>query len=373
MESARWDETWHRLREWTNGQASSERLAAQILISKNFKELDPSHPLGGTDGGRDAICTYNGDMWVMAVYFPRGKKKISDIKAKLRDDVRSASKHKPVGIAFVTNQELTLTQRQQLQNASPYDLKLKLFHLECITSILDSPQMAGVRKQFLGIESVDSVPTLEIQFYQPGSRQSLGTTIKLQSIAHSIPNDRIPNLETPRQTCYGGITLPLNIMDELNPSYMREKEQYIRSSELLQKVFFGIRNDSTRLAEGVTLEIEGLLAQGIEVAEELPPPPVRKSINKVPHIRPLLWNSRITPNVETYYNKFRITIQFGTIQPGHISIMEEPVFLGSRELTRLLMNARVVANNLPLPIESPLQIDFDVIPKPPLDIHFLRQ
>jgi len=30
----RWDETWHRLLEWTNGQAQSERLAAQILISE---------------------------------------------------------------------------------------------------------------------------------------------------------------------------------------------------------------------------------------------------------------------------------------------------------------------------------------------------
>lgn len=372
MESARWDETWHRLREWTNGQAPSERLAAQILIREGFKELDPSHPLGGTDGGRDAICTYNEDMWVMAVYFPRGKKKISEIKAKLRDDVMSASKHNPVGIAFVTNQELTLTQRQQLRKiASPYNLEV--FHLERITSILDSPQMAGVRKQFLGIESVDSIPILEVQFYQPGSRQSLGTTTKLQSIAHSIPNYRIPNLETPRQTYYGGITLPPDMMDELNPSYMREKEQYVRASALLQKVFLGIRNSSTRLAEGVTLEIEGLLDQGIEVAEELPPPPVRKRINKVPHIRPLWWNSRITPDVETYDDKFRITIRFGTIQPGHISIMEEPVFLGSRESTRLLMNARVVANNLPLPAESSLQIDFDVIPKPPLDIHFLGQ
>jgi hypothetical protein len=56
----RYDETWHRLREWTNGQAPSERLAAQILINQGFSDVDPSHPLGGKDGGKDAIAKKDG-------------------------------------------------------------------------------------------------------------------------------------------------------------------------------------------------------------------------------------------------------------------------------------------------------------------------
>jgi hypothetical protein len=369
VESARWDETWHRLREWTNGQPASERLAVQILINEGFKSLDPSHPLGGPDGGRDAICTYGEDKWVMAVYFPRGQKDISEIKEKLRNDVAGASKHNPVGIAFVTNQELTLSQRKELRNiTSP--CKLEAFHLERITSILDSPQMAGVRKQFLGIESVDSSPILEVQFYKAGSRKALGTAVKLQSIAYSPPQNIIPDLETPRQTLYGMKMPSLDITEQLNPSYLRDKERYIRYTALLQETFIGIRNSSTRLAEGVLLEIEGSLAKGVEVAEELPQEPVRKRINLTPYIRPLWWHSHITPNVEIYSNEFRITVEFGTIQPGHISIMEAPIFLGSKESNKLLMNAKVVANNLPSPSESSLQVNFDVIPKPPIDINF---
>lgn len=45
------DETWHRLRDWTYGSAPSERLAAQILHHEGFEAIDPSHPLGGKDGG----------------------------------------------------------------------------------------------------------------------------------------------------------------------------------------------------------------------------------------------------------------------------------------------------------------------------------
>src|ERR1700688_670437 len=50
------DETWHRLREWTAGSAVSERLAAQILLAERFTGVDPAHPLGAPDGGRDGLA-----------------------------------------------------------------------------------------------------------------------------------------------------------------------------------------------------------------------------------------------------------------------------------------------------------------------------
>lgn len=43
-------ETWHRLLEWDKGQTPAERLAAIILNSEGFRNIDPSHPLGGRDG-----------------------------------------------------------------------------------------------------------------------------------------------------------------------------------------------------------------------------------------------------------------------------------------------------------------------------------
>ena len=144
------DETWHRLREWTYGQTSSERLAAQVLLSEGFEALDPSHPLGGRDGGRDATCTRHGKKWVMAVYFPRGQQNIRNIHRKFESDFKEAIKHHPDGIAFVTNQELALHERSKLMTlASPH--LIELYHLERLTAILDQPAMSAVRKQFLDI------------------------------------------------------------------------------------------------------------------------------------------------------------------------------------------------------------------------------
>lgn len=149
----RWDETWHRLRDWTNEQAPSERLAAQLLIQQGFDSVDPSHPLGGPDGGKDALCSKQGKTWIMAVYFPRGQKNFTQIRKKFEGDLLGVSDNGARGIVFVTNQEVRLSEREDLRRlAAPIDLEL--FHLERITAILDKPDMAAVRHQFLGIENV---------------------------------------------------------------------------------------------------------------------------------------------------------------------------------------------------------------------------
>jgi hypothetical protein len=146
MNNKRWDETWHRLVNWTNGQGPSERLAAQILLSEGFRDLDPSHPLGGPDGRRDAIATRDGKTWIMAVYFPRGQQTLRNIRAKLQADYMGVGANGAYGLAFVCNQELTLAQRDEL--AANVSGPLELYHLERITTVLDQPRMGTVRRQY---------------------------------------------------------------------------------------------------------------------------------------------------------------------------------------------------------------------------------
>jgi hypothetical protein len=145
----RWDETWHRLLEWTVGQGPSERLAAQVLLNEGFEALDPSHPLGGKDGGKDAVCWKDSKRWVMGVYFPRGQQEFGDIQEKFRSDLEGAKANDAKGFAFVTNQELRLSERKGL--SAYWVERVELYHLERLTTILDSPTMSSVRKQFLGI------------------------------------------------------------------------------------------------------------------------------------------------------------------------------------------------------------------------------
>ena len=58
------------------GQAPSERMAALILDEEGFESIDPAHPLGGKDGGADAViqkdggghrrCTNLDRTWILA-------------------------------------------------------------------------------------------------------------------------------------------------------------------------------------------------------------------------------------------------------------------------------------------------------------------
>lgn len=173
---SRCDETWHRLREWTNGQAPSERLAAQILINEKFSDVDPSHPLGGKDGKKDALCARDGKRWVLAVYFPRGQQSFGAIKKKFLSDLEGVKENGADALAFVTNQELSLGERKELtQAAAPTGVEL--YHLERLTIILDAPGMAEIRQQFLNIDATDQgVDRLASRMERLESLQTGGNT-----------------------------------------------------------------------------------------------------------------------------------------------------------------------------------------------------
>ena len=153
--SKRWDETWHRLREWTSGQGPAERLAVQILLAAGFDDVDPSHPLGGKDGGKDVACMRDGVRHIGGFYFPRGEQPFADIESKFTSDLKAARERNDAeAFVFVTNQELRLAERKTLKDAWPD--RVSLYHLERVTSLLDQPALASIRAQFLNIDEEPS-------------------------------------------------------------------------------------------------------------------------------------------------------------------------------------------------------------------------
>lgn len=146
-------ETRFKLINWDKGQTESEGLASIILSCSGYENVDPIHPLGGPDGGKDIICFLNGRKWIGAVYFPTQEKSFSDIKSKFLRDLYGAEQNDAVGIAFVTNQKLSDLERVQLKGIAKEDMDIEadIFHLERLVSILNRPQMYGSRLKFLGI------------------------------------------------------------------------------------------------------------------------------------------------------------------------------------------------------------------------------
>ena len=144
-------ETWYRLLEWDKGQTPAERLAALILSSEGFRNVDPSHPLGGKDGLKDMVLSYQAKKWIGAVYFPRGQQDFAEIKKKFLHDLEGINQNGANGIAFVTNQELRLGERKELAEINT-GIDVQIYHLERIATILNTPTNYGIRMEFLDIE-----------------------------------------------------------------------------------------------------------------------------------------------------------------------------------------------------------------------------
>ena len=144
-------ETVARLSDWTRGQAAAERLAAQLLRIEGFTSIDPSHPLGGPDGLKDAVCVRDGVRWIGAAHFPREQQSFNAIADKFVQDLTGVNTNQAGGFVFVTNQELKLSERTKLKDLAG-EIEVELLHLERIASVLDSPQCYGIRLEFLDIE-----------------------------------------------------------------------------------------------------------------------------------------------------------------------------------------------------------------------------
>lgn len=255
----RCDETWHRLLAWTNGPAPSERLSAQVLLHEGFHGLDPSHPLGGKDGGKDAVCYKEGLKWIMACYFPRGEQSFTTIRTKFLDDFKGVAKNEAEAFAFVTNQDLRLGEREKLTEAAS-SKRVDIFHLERIATILDKPQMWQVRRQFLKIEP-DTNSSVLFKRTLTALNIMWATWVEFCHQAPSIlvfldivSYEEEKTLNQNTQFCAGLKTIRRDIVDWIKITNAVEKERPLLG-EPLWNFFFAVRRVIGRIV--TVLEMEG--------------------------------------------------------------------------------------------------------------------
>ena len=209
-------ETYNRLLNWDRGQAPSERLAAIILSKEGFRGIDPSHPLGGKDGLKDMVVSFGGERWIGAVYFPRGQQTFPEIKDKFIHDLSGVNANNAKGIAFVTNQEIRLSERKVLSEIDP-KIDVQIFHLERIASLLNTPSYYGVRMEFLDIEMSKEE---QLSFFADNEQRLARIETTLDQVAISL-------------TGYKAISEPnvLKSSNEMDNEYMDEYEIIPRSME----------------------------------------------------------------------------------------------------------------------------------------------
>lgn len=177
---------------WRGAPHDSERMCAQLLLLTEYREVDPSHPLGGPDGTKDAVCVGKGKRWVMAVHFTRDPVEFKDIETKFREDAKGIAKNGAQGIVFFTNNKLTLSEREMLASiVAGAGHEADIFHRERIRSLLDDPRGYGARYRFLGVFMSEAE---QVSFFEVYNQAVLG---KLDEILQSqrAHSERLASIE----------------------------------------------------------------------------------------------------------------------------------------------------------------------------------
>jgi mRNA-degrading endonuclease toxin of MazEF toxin-antitoxin module len=169
-------DTRYTLVEWTGTQEDEERLSGSILGSEGYESVDPMHPLGGRDGTKDLKCSKNGIKFIGGCYFPRGQQTFAKISKKFEQDLKGVKKNNVEGFIFITNQEISVSQRKKLEQLSPYPVDI--FHLERIIHVLNNPANFGIRLQYLDIEMTKEEMVAFIAWTQNKHTESLNAYMK---------------------------------------------------------------------------------------------------------------------------------------------------------------------------------------------------
>lgn len=140
------------LTNWEKGSGDAERLCADLLRIDAFEDVDPQHPLGGPDGGKDILCCKDGNTFVAAVHFPLGSIKFAAATSKFISDLIASLKHSRNGFIFLTNQDLTVGERTILEKiAAGKGKRCLIYHRERLRVMLDSPAGYGLRLRHLQV------------------------------------------------------------------------------------------------------------------------------------------------------------------------------------------------------------------------------
>jgi len=220
--------------------------------------------------------------------------------------------------------------------------------------------------------AIVTAPVMSLQFADHETRQELGNSIKLSSIAYVKLVTPLPDTQVMQWRDIGKSDLRIGTSEPLvRPDYWRENEEYIRLTSLLRPVAFVIHNQSSTLVQGVRVEIVGSSSGGITVTDKLPDEPVYRLTDV---IRPDIYAARLSlqrePQTEVvdHGSQWTITVHFGNVQPKSSVWADEPFYIGSTTEKSLELEAVIYADNLPDPGKVKLTIEFEIENRCPLTI-----
>lgn len=278
---------------------------------------------------------------------------------------------KRIGVIAIPKQERPVYVKKKFGKV---DKEVVYYRLGSSTAIATPDDIAR-----MGRDSVErlATPTMSLQFANHEIRKELGKSIRLSSTAYIKPTVPLPDLAPRKERSFGpfGVEIPEPVPLLANRSYWRDKEEYIRLTNLLKPVAFVIQNQSSVLAQNVRVQIIGMSNGSITVASELPDEPDYKNLAALSRNNLLTRLSQQKPQTEVAHHgdQWTITVNFGNVQPKSCIWANEPFYIGSGQKELLELKATIYADNLTTPQNIQLKVEFVIENRLPLTIEKLKE
>jgi len=209
--------------------------------------------------------------------------------------------------------------------------------------------------------AIVTAPVMSLQFADHENRQERGNSMNLSSIAYVEPVTPLPDTQVMQLRDIGKSGWRIRTPEPLiRPDYWREKEEYIRLTNLLRPLAFVIHNQSSTLVQGVRVEIIGSSCGGITVRDQLPDKPVYRLIDVIPPKIDARRSLQRQTEVVYHSSQWTLTVHFGNVQPKSSVWADEPFYIGSSAEKSLELEAVIYADNLPDPRKVKLTIEFEI-------------
>jgi fido (protein-threonine AMPylation protein) len=227
------------LKDWRFGSPQAERLCATLLHSEGFNRIEPQCPLGGPDGLKDVLFILNGWRYVAAVYFPTTEKQFKDVRTKFESDLKGVAQNSADGIAFLTNQRLTPSEKEELEAlAEASSAKPLIYHIEGIRTILDSPRGYGMRLEFLRIPMKPEEQVSFISQFSSDLSSALGRqaslisdmAAKIADIHSAVTGGETPIFPEPPLSLAATMATratPLEALERSDKEFVRQRAKFI--------------------------------------------------------------------------------------------------------------------------------------------------
>ena len=200
------------------------------------------------------------------------------------------------------------------------------------------------------LESSENPVDLRLEWADIGKRRDLSSSCSVYSLNL---HPRLPGntFDEPERPGPFGITLP-DIY--ANRRYPQELISFTFNSEFFTSIGLSINNDSGAVARRLRFVGSIVKFPGIEIRDWLPNSPSRSLYVAFPSVT----DPEVPIRLKEYGERWDVTIDFGDIRPHERAYTDEVIYVGSTEPKVARLEGKILADNIPDPIDCTLELDF---------------